>query len=141
VPTHPPSLNSSSSSSKAKPEAMQEIQDNTSVDPCSNLPNESMWAYLVVPNYLMELFMEIFTLSWVVERWNLSSMSLLLSLFLKSNEENMITMILWFLNIRHSGTLFGMWFLTLAADLNLLKFRLTPNSKDILSSWMNIVIL
>jgi hypothetical protein len=141
VPTHPPSLNSSSSSSKAKPEAMQEIQDNTSVDPCSNLPNESMWAYLVVPNYLMELFMEIVTLSWVVERWNLSSMSLLLSLFLKSNEENMITMILWFLNIRHSGTLFGMWFLTLAADLNLLKFRLTPNSKDILSSWMNIVIL
>jgi hypothetical protein len=28
--------------SKAKPEVVQEIQDNTSVDPCSNLPNESM---------------------------------------------------------------------------------------------------
>jgi hypothetical protein len=45
--------------------------------------------------------MEFFTLSWVVERWNLSSVSLLLSLFLKSIKENMIAMILWFLNIRH----------------------------------------
>jgi hypothetical protein len=35
--------------------------------------------------------------------WNLSSMSLLLSLFLKSIGENMI---LRFLNIRHSSTLF-----------------------------------
>jgi hypothetical protein len=34
----------------------------------------------------------------------LSSVSLLLSLFLKSIGENMI---LWFLNISHSGTLFG----------------------------------
>jgi hypothetical protein len=41
-------------------------------------------------------------LSWVVERWNLSSVSLLLSLFLKSIRENMIAMILWFLNIRYS---------------------------------------
>jgi hypothetical protein len=39
----------------------------------------------------------------VVERWNLSSLSLLLSLFLKLIGENMI---LWFLNIRHPGTLF-----------------------------------
>jgi hypothetical protein len=38
-------------------------------------------------------------------------MSLLLSLLLESIGENMITMIIWFLNIRHSGTLFGMWFL------------------------------
>jgi hypothetical protein len=68
VPTHPPSLNFCSSSSKAKAEAMQEIRDNTSVDPCSNLPNESMWPYLVVPTYLMELFVEFFTLSWAVER-------------------------------------------------------------------------
>jgi hypothetical protein len=60
----------------------------------------------------MELFVEIFTSSWAVERWNLSSVSLLLSLFLKLTGENMITMILWFLNFRHSGTLFGMWFLT-----------------------------
>jgi hypothetical protein len=45
---------------------------------------------------------EIFTLSWVVERWNFSSVSLLFSLFLKSIGENMIAMILWFLNIRHS---------------------------------------
>jgi hypothetical protein len=55
APTHPPSLNFCSSPSKAKPEAMQEIQDNTSVDPYSNLPNESMWPYLTVPTYLMEL--------------------------------------------------------------------------------------
>jgi hypothetical protein len=47
--------------------------------------------------------MEFFTSSWEVKRWNLSSVSLLLSLFLKSIGENMI---LWFLNIRHSGTLF-----------------------------------
>jgi hypothetical protein len=106
APTHPPSLNFCSSSSKAKPEAMQEIWDNTSVDPCSNLPNISMWPYLVVPTYLMELFVEFFPFSWVVERWNLSSVSLLLSLFLKSIGENMIIMILRFLNIRHLGTIF-----------------------------------
>jgi hypothetical protein len=58
--------------------------------------------------------MEFFTLSWVVERWNLSSVSLLLSLFLKLIAEKIIAMILWFLNIRHSGTLFGMSFLTSA---------------------------
>jgi hypothetical protein len=40
--SHPPSLNFCSSSSKAEPKAVQEIRDNTSVDPCSNLPNESM---------------------------------------------------------------------------------------------------
>jgi hypothetical protein len=60
---------------------MQEIRDNTSVDPCSNIPNESMWPYLTVPTYLMELFIEFFTSSWEVERWNLLSVSLLLSLF------------------------------------------------------------
>jgi hypothetical protein len=114
VPTHAPSLNFCSSSSKGKPEAMQEIRDNTSVDPCSNLPNESMWPYLVDPTYLMELFVEFFTSSWVVVRWNLSSVSLLLSLILKSIVENMITLILWFLSTRHKGTLFGMWFLTSA---------------------------
>jgi hypothetical protein len=65
-------------------------------------------------------FVELFTLSLAVERWNLSSVSLLLSLFLKSDRENMIAMILWFLNIRHSGTLFGMWFLTLAQQIFLL---------------------
>jgi hypothetical protein len=63
---------------------------------------------------------EVFTLSWVVERWNLSYVSLLLSRFLKSIGENMIAMILWFLDIRHSGTLFGMWFLTLVQQLFLL---------------------
>jgi hypothetical protein len=64
-----------------------------------------------------EAFVEFFTLSWVVERWNLLSVSLLLSLVLKSIGENMIAMILWILNIRHSGTLFGMWFLTPAQQM------------------------
>jgi hypothetical protein len=63
---------------------------------------------------------EVFTLSWVVERWNLSYVSLLLSRFLKSIGENMIAMILCFLDIRHSDTLFGMWFLTLVQQLFLL---------------------
>jgi hypothetical protein len=47
-------------------------------------------------------FVEFFTLSWAVERWNLWSVSLLLILFLKSIKENMVTMILWFLNLRNS---------------------------------------
>jgi hypothetical protein len=106
APTHPPSLNFCSSSSKAKPETMLEIRDNTSVNPCSNLPNESMWSYLTVPTYLMEILVEFFISSWEVERWNLSFVSLLLSLFFKSIGENMITIILWFLNFRQSGTLF-----------------------------------
>jgi hypothetical protein len=84
VPTHPSSLNFCSSSSKAKSEAMQEVQDNTSIDPCLDLPNGLMRPYLVVPTFLMELFVDFFTLSWAVEMWNLSSVSLLLSLFLKS---------------------------------------------------------
>jgi hypothetical protein len=117
---HPLSLNFCLSLSKARPEAMQEIRDNTSVDPCSNLPNESMWPYLAVPTYLMELFVEFFNSSWAVERWNLSSVSLLLSPFLKSIGENMITIIIWLINIRHSGTLFGMWFLTSAQQMFIL---------------------
>jgi hypothetical protein len=79
-----------------------------------------MWPYLAVPTYVTEHFDEFFTSSWVVERCNLSSVSLLLSIFLKSIGENMITMILWFLNISHSGTLFGMWFLTSAQQIFLL---------------------
>jgi hypothetical protein len=90
APTHPPSLNFCSSSSKAKPEAMQEIRGNTSVDPCLDLRNRLMRPYLAVPTHLIELFLEFFTSSWAVERWNLSSASLLLSLFLKSTEDNMI---------------------------------------------------
>jgi hypothetical protein len=64
--------------------------------------------------------MEFFTMSWAVERWNIFSMSLLLSLFLKSIGEKMIAMILWFLNVRHSGTLFDMWFLISAQQMFLL---------------------
>jgi hypothetical protein len=55
APTHPPSLIFFSSLSKARPEAMQEIRDKTSVDPCLDLPDELMWPYLVVPTYLMKL--------------------------------------------------------------------------------------
>jgi hypothetical protein len=32
----------------------------------------------------------------------------------------LIATILWFINIRHSGTLFGMWFLTSAQQIFLL---------------------
>jgi hypothetical protein len=55
APTHPLSFNFCSSSSKAEPEAMQEIRDTTSVDPCLNLANELVQPYLVVPTYIMEL--------------------------------------------------------------------------------------
>jgi hypothetical protein len=55
APTHPPSLNFRSSLSKARPNAMQEIRDNTSVDQCSDLPDGLMWSYLTIPTYLMEL--------------------------------------------------------------------------------------
>jgi hypothetical protein len=60
---------------------------------------------------------EFFTLSWVIERWSLSSVALLLSLFPESIGDNMI---LWFLNIGHSCTLFGLLFLTLAQQLFIL---------------------
>jgi hypothetical protein len=36
---------------------------------------------------------EFFTLYWMVERWNLSSVSLLLSLFLKINQREYDTMV------------------------------------------------
>jgi hypothetical protein len=62
-------------------------------------------------------FVEFFTLCWAVERWNLSSMSLLLSLFLKLIRENMVTKIIWFLNLRHTSTLFGVCFLTSAQHI------------------------
>jgi hypothetical protein len=85
---------------------MQEIRDNTSVDPYSDLSNELMWPYLTVPTYLLELFVKFFTLSYLVEWWNLSFVSLLLSLFLKSTGENMITMILWFFTLAQPMFLF-----------------------------------
>jgi hypothetical protein len=53
-----------------------------------------MRQYLAVPTYLTELFVVIFTLFWAAERW--------------------------FLNIRHSGTHFSMWFLTSAQQMFLL---------------------
>jgi hypothetical protein len=93
APTHLPSLNFFSSSSKAKHEAMKEIRDNISVDPCLDLPNGLMRSYLTVPTHIMELFVKFFTLSWVVERWNLSSVSFLLSLFFKINRREYDTMV------------------------------------------------
>jgi hypothetical protein len=90
VPTHPPCLNFCSSLGKAKPKAMHEIWDNTSVDPCLDIPNGLMRPYLAVATYIMLLFVEFFTSSWAVERWNLLCVSLLLSLFFKSIRENMI---------------------------------------------------
>jgi hypothetical protein len=69
-------------------------------------------------------FVEFFTLSWAVERWNLSSMSLLLSPFLKSIRENMVTKKIWFLNLRHSGTLFLVCLLTLAQQMFLFTYPL-----------------
>jgi hypothetical protein len=81
------------------------------------------WINVAIPcgPYLPDVaFMEFFTSSWAIERWNLSSVSLVLSLLLKSIGENMITIILWFLNIRHSGTLFRMWFPTSTQQMFLL---------------------
>jgi hypothetical protein len=40
-----------------------------------------------------EVFVDFFTSSWVVERWNLSSVSLLLSLFFKINQREYDTMV------------------------------------------------
>jgi hypothetical protein len=82
-----------------------------------------MWPYLAVPTYLMEVFVEFFTSSWVVQRWNLLSMSLLLNLFLKSIRENMVTMILWFLNIRHSRHSF--WYVVPHLDSTVVLFHPT----------------
>jgi hypothetical protein len=53
-------------------------------------------------------------------------LSLLLSLFLKSIGENMVTKIIWFINLRHSGTLFGVCFLTSAQQM----FLFILSSKD-----------
>jgi hypothetical protein len=64
------------------------------------------------------------SLSWVVERWNLSSVSLLLSHFLKLIGENMVKKIIWFLNHRHSGTLFGVCFLTSSQQIFLFHLML-----------------
>jgi hypothetical protein len=112
-----PSLNFCLSSSKAQPIAMQDIQDNTSVDTCLDLPNGLMRPYLVVPSYLMELWWNFSPcLRWLKDGIFHLSLSYLAS-SLKSIGENMI---LWFLNIRHLGTPFGMWFLTSAQQLFLL---------------------
>jgi hypothetical protein len=90
---------------------------------CRPIFKLTKWINVAIPcgPYLPHgAFCKTLTLSWAVERWNLSSVSLLLSLFFKSIGENMITMILWFLSISHSNTLFSMWFLTSAQQMFLL---------------------
>jgi hypothetical protein len=67
-----------------------------------------MWSYLAVSTYLMELWWNFSPcLGWLKDGTFCLCLSYLVS-FLKSIEENMIAMILWFLNISHSSTLFGM---------------------------------
>jgi hypothetical protein len=41
-------------------------------------------------------------------------------------------MILWFLNIRHSSTLFGMWFLTSAHQMFLPSYPLKPKYVELM---------
>jgi hypothetical protein len=88
---------------------------------CRPMLKLTKWINTVIPcgPYLPHgAFCGIFlTLSWAVERWNLSAVSLLLSLFLKLIGENMVTKIIWFLNLRHLGTLFGVCFLTSAQQI------------------------
>jgi hypothetical protein len=103
APTHPPSLNFCSSSSKAKPDVMQEIRDNTSVDLCLDLPNELMRPYLAVPTLLMEFLWNFPPCLGQLKDGTFHPFFSYLASSLKLIGENMI---LWFLNIRHSGTLF-----------------------------------
>jgi hypothetical protein len=105
APTQPPSLNICLSSSKARPEAMQEIQDNTSVDPCLDIPKESMWPYLTVPTYIMELLWNFSPRLGRLKGVTFCPCLSYLASFL--NQLERITMILWFLNISHLGTFFG----------------------------------
>jgi hypothetical protein len=76
-----------------------------------------MRKYHVVPTYLMEFWWNFLPcLGWLKDGTFHLCLSYLAS-SLKSIKKNMI---LWFLNIRHSDTLFGMWFLTSAQQLFLL---------------------
>jgi hypothetical protein len=80
-----------------------------------------MRPHLAVPTYLIDLWLNF---SPCLERLKDETFHLCLSYlasYLKSIGENMI---LWFLNISHSGTLFGMWFLTSAQQLFL---RILPS--------------
>jgi hypothetical protein len=115
---------------------MQEIRDNTTVDPCSDLLDELMRPYLVVSTYLIEL---LWNFSLCLDRLkgvNLSFVSLLFSLFLKSIGHNMVTKIIWFLNLRHSDTLFGVCFLTSIQQIFL--FHSTLKKLNMWSSWEKI---
>jgi hypothetical protein len=70
----------------------------------------------MISTYLMKL---LWNFSHCLERLKGETfhLSLLLSLFLKSIGENMVTKIIWFLNLKHSGTLFGVYFLTSAQQI------------------------
>jgi hypothetical protein len=82
---------------------MQEIRDNTSVDPYLDLPNGLMRPYPTVPTHVMELLWNFSPYLGRLKDGTFCSCLSYLTSSLKSIGENMI---LWFLNIRHSGTLF-----------------------------------
>jgi hypothetical protein len=109
APTYPPSLNFCSSSSKVKPEAVQEIRDNTSVDSYSNLPNESMWPYLVVPTYLIEL---LWKFSPRLERLKGGTFRLCLSYL--ASFWNQSERIWYYISLILGTQALFLWFLTLA---------------------------
>jgi hypothetical protein len=95
---------------------MAYIRDNTSVDPCLDLKQINE-AIPCSPYLSHGALVEFLTLSWVLKDGTFHLCLSYLASSLKSTRENMI---LWFLNIRHSGTLFCMWFLTSAQQLFLL---------------------
>jgi hypothetical protein len=76
-----------------------------------------MRPYVAVPTHLIVLWWNFSPcLRWLKDGTFRLYLSYLTS-SLKSIRENMI---LWFLNIRHSGTIFGMWFPTSAQQLLIL---------------------
>jgi hypothetical protein len=73
-----------------------------------------MKPYLAIPTYLMDLWWNFLACLGQLKDGTFHLCLSYLASSLKSIGENMI---LWFLNIRHSGTLFGMWFLISAQQL------------------------
>jgi hypothetical protein len=124
-----PKLKLSSSSSKVNPEGMQEIWDNTSVDSCSSLPKESMWSYLVVPTYLMELLWNFSPhLGWLKGGTFRSCLSYLASFWNQSER-------IWYYGSSMLGTrtLF-LWFLTFGSTN--VPFHPTLERLNMWSSWV-----
>jgi hypothetical protein len=109
---------------------MQEMRGNTSVDTSLDFPNKLMWSYLAVPTHLMELWWNFSPcLRWLKD--GTFRLCVLLSLFLKSIGENMI---LWFLNIGHSGTLF--WYVVPHLGSIIVSSHPTLSQLNMWSSWV-----